>query len=227
MLKKNVLNQKNAAPEWISLLNIVAVIIALFIIFYILHIGVSYIVPFIVALLLSFAILGLSNIFKSYRIPWPIAMLLSLTCYAWIFWLIWNIFTSNIQELIVKSPEYQIRLSEMIGSSFNYFNIEQPKTVAEYVANLNFISILQDFGSAVANIFSKIGIIMFYVLFILLEHRYFWTKLKAMIHDDAQERKILSALLQIKTDVRSYFLIKTMVSLTTWTLSYIVLVFFW
>lgn len=226
MLKKIMNQTKNNSSESGQLLNIVAIIIALFIVFYILHIGASFIVPFIIALLLSFAILWLSNIFKSYRIPWPIAMLLSLACYVGVFWIIWNIINANVQELITKSPEYQIRLRDMIRSGFEYFNIQQPKTVTEYVANIDFISIFQWFGTAIANIFSKVWIVMFYVLFILLEHRYFATKLKAMIRDEKQENKVLSALVQIKTDVKSYFVIKTGVSLITATLSYMVLVFF-
>jgi fatty acid-binding protein DegV len=50
---------------------------------------------------------------------------------------------------------------------------------------------------------------MFYVLFILLEHRYFAAKLTTMIRDGNQEKRILSALHQIKNDVKSYFVIKT------------------
>lgn len=206
--------------------NTALVLVIMFLVFYVLHIGSSYIIPFIVALLLSFAILGLSNIFKSYKIPWVLAMFLSLACYFSIFWLIGNILNANIQELVSESAKYQTKLMSIVWSVFDYFDIEQPRTVTEYIANIDLISIFQGFGSAVANIFSKIGLIMFYVLFILLEHRYFSTKLKTMIRDDNQEKRILSALAQIKNDVRSYFLIKTWVSLLTWSLSYIVLVFF-
>ena len=227
MLKKIMNQTKNTPNEANILLNIVGVIIALFIVFYILHIGADFIIPFIIALLMSFWILGLANIFKNFRIPWPISMILSLTCFVWVFWLIWNIINVNIQDLQPKIPEYQIKLWELIFWIFNYFNIEQPDSVAQYFSNLNFISYFRDFASAIANIFSKVGIIMFYVLFILLEHRYFWAKLKAMIHDEKQESKILLVLHQIKKDVGSYFLIKTWVSLITATLSYIVLMIFW
>ncbi len=227
MLKKIINQPKTTSNESTKLLNLVGVIIALFIVFYILHIWADFIVPFIIALLMSFWILGLSNIFKSFRIPWPIAMVLSLACFVWVFWLIWNIINVNIQDLQPKIPEYQIKLWELISSGFTYFNIQQPQTVTEYLSNLNFISYFRDFASAIANIFSKVWIIMFYVLFILLEHRHFSTKLKAMIHDENQENKILSALHQIKTDVGSYFLIKTWVSLITATLSYMVMMIFW
>lgn len=209
-----------------KLLQFVAIIIALFIIFYILHIGASFIVPFIIALLLSFSIMGLSNIFKAYRIPSVISMILSLSCYAFLFWLIGNIFNANFQELMQKVPEYEVRIAELIASVFEYFEVEQPETVTEYFARLDFVTIGRDFWTAIANIFSKIWLIMFYVLFILLEHRYFWAKLKAMIRNEGQENKVLSALMQIKHDVKSYFVIKTWVSLVTGGLSYLVLMFF-
>ena len=227
MFHKTAKQGQHIVNDSARLLNMVGIITASFIVFYILHIWADFIVPFIIALLLSFWILGLSNLFKRFRIPWPIAMILSLTCYIWIFWLIWNIISVNIQELQPKIPEYQVRLGEIISSSFTYFWVQEPATVREYFSNLNFISYFTDFASAIANIFSKIWIIMFYVLFILLEHRYFSSKLKAMIPNESQENKVLSALHQIKTDVGSYFFIKTWVSLVTASLSYIVLMFFW
>jgi predicted PurR-regulated permease PerM len=47
----------------------------------VLHIGASFIIPFIVALLFSFAILGLSNLFKKFKIPSFFAMIFSLATY--------------------------------------------------------------------------------------------------------------------------------------------------
>lgn len=141
--------------------------------------------------------------------------------------MIWNLINANIQDLIAEIPKYQVRLMRMVNGAFEYFNIEQPRTVTQYIANLNLEGIFLWFGTAIATIFSKVGLIMFYVLFILLEHRYFSAKLTTMIRDQDQEEKILSALTQIKTDVKSYFVIKTWVSLITGSLSYIVMIAFW
>lgn len=222
-IKKDTWSKKKK----MDFLQVAWIFIILFLLFYILHIGASFIIPFIVALLFSFAILGLSNLFKRYKIPSFFAMSLSLACYIGVFWMIWNLINANIQDLIAEIPKYQVRLMRMVNGAFEYFNIEQPRTVTQYIANLNLEGIFLWFGTAIATIFSKVGLIMFYVLFILLEHRYFSAKLTTMIRDQDQEEKILSALTQIKTDVKSYFVIKTWVSLITGSLSYIVMIAFW
>lgn len=214
-------------PGGLDFLQVAGLLIILFLVFYVLHIGASFIIPFIVALLFSFAILGLSNLFKKFKIPSFFAMIFSLATYVWIFWLVGNLINANIQEFIYEMPKYQSKLIVIIDSFFQYTNIEQPRTVAQYIENLNLQSIFLWFGAAIATLFSKIGLIMFYVLFILLEHRYFAAKLTTMIRDGNQEKRILSALHQIKNDVKSYFVIKTWVSFVTGTLSYSVLLLFW
>ena len=70
------------------------------------------------------------------------------------------------------------------------------------------------------------GIILFYVMFILLEYRFFKDKLYLMIVNNSQKIHIIETLEKIKIDVKSYFVIKTIVSFITALLSYIVMTLF-
>gem|GEM_PF-891425 len=70
------------------------------------------------------------------------------------------------------------------------------------------------------------GIILFYVMFILLEYRYFKDKLYLMIVNNSQKMEILETLEKIKKDVKSYFVIKTIVSFFTAVFSYFVMITF-
>ncbi|MDF1682358.1 MAG: hypothetical protein P1U46_00905 [Patescibacteria group bacterium] len=56
---------------------------------------------------------------------------------------------------------------------------------------------------------------MFYVLFILLEYRFFKDKLYLMIANNSKKFQILETLDKIKNDIKSYFVIKTFVSFCT------------
>jgi predicted PurR-regulated permease PerM len=55
--------------------------------FYILNIGASLIIPFIIAVLFSFAIIALSNVFKKIHIPSFLSFILSMGVYIGIIWL--------------------------------------------------------------------------------------------------------------------------------------------
>ena len=63
-------------------------------------------------------------------------------------------------------------------------------------------------------------------MFILLEYRYFKEKLNLMISDNTKKKEVFEILEKIKTDIKSYFVIKTFVSLLTATISYLVMLAF-
>lgn len=210
-----------------KLLDSTLIIIVLFIIFYVLYIWASLIIPFIIAILFSFAIIWLSNFFKSYRIPAFISFILSLSTYIFIIWWLWKMLNSNIQDLVRLLPEYETRISEMISEVFSYFHIPEPSSLAELLNQLDLQYLFTIILSWFTSIFSSTWIILFYVLFILLEYRYFKEKLNLMISDNVNKKHVFDTIDKIKRDIKSYFVIKTIVSLITALLSYIIMKLFW
>lgn len=210
-----------------SLVNIPILIITSVVVFYVLYIWASLIIPFIVALLFSFAIIWLSNFFKSLKIPAFIAFTLSLATYFWIFWLLGKIIGSNIEDLIVLLPEYQEKVSLMISKIFEYLSIPEPTSISEVLNKLDLQYIFTAVIWGFTSIFSSAGIILFYVLFILLEYRYFKDKLNLMIEKNEKKSQILEIIEKIKKDIKSYFVIKWIVSLITSVLSYFIMLKAW
>lgn len=210
-----------------SILNVSLLIIASFIIFYILNIWSGLIIPFIIALLFSFAIIWLSNFYIHIKIPKFISFPLSLITYILIFYLIWKLIGSNIDEFIRLLPEYQSKIYVIISNFFSMTWLPEPKSLIEVLQKIN----LQYFFTLaiwwVTSIFSSAWIILFYVMFILLEYRFFQKKIKLMITNDINRNKILKIIEKIKDDIQSYFVIKTIVSLITAFLSFIIMTSFW
>jgi len=210
-----------------NFLNISLISIMLFIIFFVLYIWSSLIIPFIIALLFSFAIIWLSNFFKSFKIPAFFSFIFSITTYILIFWWLGKMLGSNIQDLIRLLPEYQIKIWMMISQIFNYLHISEPWNMSEVLSWLDlqyiFTLALNWFTSA----FSNAWIIFIYVLFILLEYRFFKEKLNLVITSNVSKKNIFETIYKIKRDVQSYFVIKTMVSLIAAILSYIIMKMFW
>lgn len=206
-----------------SVISIPILIITISLVVYILNIGQSLIIPFLVALLFSFAIIALMQYYRSIHLPKILAFIASIWTYAAMFWLMWQMINSNIEELIRLLPEYQNKIYVTVLSVFDFFNMTPPTSVQDILQNINLQGTFSVIFSGITSIFSKAGIITFYVIFILLEYRYFWHKLKMMIRDDGSRAKVIQVIEKIKWDVKSYFVIKTGVSLILWMLSYIVM----
>lgn len=210
-----------------SILNISLLIIASFIVFYILNIWSGLIIPFIIALLFSFAIIWLSNFYIKIKIPRFISFPLSLLTYILIFYLIWKLIGSNIDEFIRLLPEYQSKIYVIISNFFSLTWLPEPKSLMEVLQKINLQYVFTLAIWWVTSIFSSAWIILFYVMFILLEYRFFQEKIKLMITDDSSRNKILKIIEKIKDDIKSYFVIKTIVSLITAFFSFVIMTSFW
>lgn len=207
-------------------INLFFILLSIFLVFYVLFIWSSLIIPFIIAILFSFAIIGLSDFFKKFKIPSIISMFLSLATYVFIFWLIWKMINSNIQDVVELLPVYQDKLWSLYISSLEYFKI--PPTVDAYTLfqKVDLTNIFSSVITSVTWIFSSAWIIFFYVMFILLEYRYFSRKILLIFNKKAWNYEMIDTISKIKKDVKSYFLIKTIVSFLTGFLSYLVMLAF-
>ncbi len=212
--------------QWGPLLNIALLMIIFLIVFYILYIWASLIIPFIIAVLFSFAIVGLSHTYKSFNIPPFIAFTMSLATYVLIFWLIWRMIWSNIEELYDKLPFYQDNIIAIISSVFAFFGISEPTSLNSFLQEIDISKVFSLVIDTVTSIFSSAGIILFYVMFILLEYRHFKEKLNLMFTSPTRKKEIFEILEKIKRDIKSYFVIKTTVSFITWFFSYIIMLSF-
>lgn len=215
--------------NFINLFLILAFIVLLF---YILKVWAELIIPFIIAFLFSFAIIWLSDFYKKigigkYKIPWFLAMILSLWTYVFIFWTIWKMININIQDVIKLLPVYQDRMSTLYINSLNYFNIPSSVDAYSLFQRINITSLFSSVISSITAIFSKAWIILFYVMFLLLEYRFFSDKIHLMFQNEKKRETTIKTLDKIKSDIKSYFLIKTVVSLITWVLSYLIMIIFW
>lgn len=206
--------------------NIPLIIMSTFVVFYTLYIGQNLIIPFIIALLFSLAIIWISNFYQKLKIPKLISMIFSLLTYIFIFWLLWQLINSNIDELIKKLPDYQNQAILLIKKLFEITHIPEPKSINEMLQKFDITSIFQTILSWITSIFQNIWMIIFYTLFILLEYRYSSDKLNLIFTNEEKRENIKETIIKIKNDTKAYFIIKTIVSLITASLSYIVMISF-
>lgn len=213
-----------------SLVNVAMWVILAMLFFYVLTIGSSIIIPFVVALLFSFSIIGLSNFYKGFKIPSFFAFIFSIISYGTIFWLIWKIIGSNLDDFIRLAPGYQDKILLVVGDyvdqGFHLLWMDKPESFTQLMQSINIPNLIENIATGVLFISGNLGIIFFYTLFILLEYRYLRSKLDLMIGDAAMKKKTFAVLDQIKSDVKSYFVIKVFVSFFVGLFSYIIMLIF-
>jgi len=112
-------------------------ILTLVTIFYVLYIGASIATPFVISLLLSFAILTVFHFFESKGVRPVLAFISSLTFYIAIFWIITLIINSNIAEIVKQAPIYQEKLIRIVNSTATEFNIDRSIILQEINNSIN------------------------------------------------------------------------------------------
>ena len=210
--------------------NLAFIIISSYIVFYTLYIWKDLIIPFVISILISFALIWLSNFYQKLKVPNFISMTLSIVSYFSVFWLLWLIIDYNIdtKDLIDnKLPDYQNQIWVIIKSFFEITHIPEPKNINEILQKINMAEIFNSIISWITSIFWNAWMIFFYTLFIILEFRYFWDKLILMVSDQDKRNNITEIIWKIKNDTKAYFIIKTIVSFITSILSYLIMASFW
>jgi len=199
---------------------------------YLLYIWSSLILPFVIALFVSFWIISVANFFHTkLNINTFLAYLSSFVSFFVFFFIVGWIINTNINE--ITKPEninfYQNRIETISTPILDYltkFDVNEEAIRQKLLKSINFSSLFSNITWAIASIVSSAGLIVIYILFILLEHRYFKNKLELIASNPIKKARLNSIISKIKNDVRAYFFIKTLTSITTWVLSYIVLVLF-
>ncbi|NDK07955.1 AI-2E family transporter [Candidatus Gracilibacteria bacterium] len=206
-----------------TLLNINMAIISLVIVFYILYIGDSFIIPFVIAFLLAFSLISTYTFFIKIIKYKFLAFVLNIMLYSIIFWVMYKIINSNIQDIVSKAGFYQDQFRFLIDKSVARFGLEEGEFYQKLWSYINFQDIFTNMATLVTNMLGYIGTTLFYLIFILLEYKFFNKKVTLMVENEEKRRKVFEIINKIKKDIKTYFTIKIFISFCSATMYYIVM----
>jgi len=202
-------------------INLQLVFLSLIAFVYILYLWKNLIIPFILSLLVASLIISLSDFFKKFKYIKAISVPLALS----VLWAVWYIITSlirnNLTEVVNKLPIYQRQFIEIITSYAEKFNVEDKLNIQNILTNVDFSTLINNAFSNVMAVFSSIWMVLFFAVFIILESKHFPDKMKKMFDTKVKYNKTLEIIKQIQWDIKSYFVIKAIISFCTALLSYI------
>jgi len=191
---------------------------------YILYIWAPIIIPFVVAMLLSFIIISLTNFFRHYWIQKYLALTSALFMIALFIYLTGKIIDSNVQQLIIEAPWYQQKLLVIFDSYAEKYSIDGNIIREQLLENFSITLIFSSLATLLTAIVKNAGMIIFFTLFILLESKSFKTKLSLIA--GWEKTPMFWAIGQIQSDMKSYFKVKTATSLIVSIISLVIMYFF-
>ena len=192
--------------------------------------GKSLLIPFIFALLLWFLSRKLRLTFNRIKFvndffpSWMKNTVSSLVILSLLV-VISKILTSNINTLASASQNYDTNIGSIIESLSLYLSVDLVETLKIQLGNFNFGNILSLIFNSLTELFGNLFMIIIYVLFIFLEEVNFHKKLLLAFSTKNKQDKISTVIDEIEASVTNYLGLKTLVSLSTGFLSYLVLLF--
>ena len=198
----------------------------------ILYYGQSIIIPFIFALLLWFTVRILTaladkiSFFKNYFPKWvkkvisTVILIVVITFFA-------QIVFSSINTIAKSHQNYDENIELIIGKINSQFGIDTKNWVDNNLKKIEINQFINPLLDALSSILGNAFMIMLFAIFIFIEEANFQTKIKQLIERRPQRfSKLNTTLSKIEWSIARYLGIKTIVSLLTGILSFIVLKIF-
>jgi len=134
-----------------------------------------------------------------------------------------TILANNITELANSIPIYEQNFILVENHIDTTFNISVESTLSKFFDDFNFNSIIKDVVNSISSAFGTVFMVLIYTLFIFMEESVSSDKMKYIYSTTEKYNEARTLLKDIENSISSYITLKTLVSLITGTLSYIVL----
>jgi predicted PurR-regulated permease PerM len=132
--------------------------------------------------------------------------------------------SGNIGNVASSAPTYQANLERLIARVSDVVGLEKSPDIAQLIEEIDFASLIPEIAGALTGLAGNTGIILVYVFFLLIEQRSFDSKMAALFPDAERQAKVRTVLERISAEIQTYVSIKTLMSLLTGGLSYVVLI---
>lgn len=189
----------------------------------------SIIIPFVLALLIWFLVkkarnlIDKSPIIKKYIPQWIKTVLASCLIFGGIFF-IGQILTSNIESLAGSYEKYASNIEIVSLKISKLFKINLNDEIVHFFATFEFSSYLELLFNSISEILGNMVMIIFYITFLFIEESLFQHKIKLIFRAPDKYANVMSIINKVDRSMSSYISLKSLISLITTTLSYIILV---
>ncbi len=192
--------------------------------------GQSILIPFIFALLLWFTVRVFTSVSQKIPlygklVPNLVKKIISTILIFFVLFILTQIVLSSFNNIIKSHQDYDENISSIIKKINNSFGIDIRTYIQTKSNDINLGTIAETLFDAVSNIVSSTLMIIIFAIFIFLEEVHLNFKIKQIFSTSPRKFKRLNDTLnKIEWSVARYLGIKTIISLLTGVLSYIVFI---
>jgi len=208
--------------------SITSWLLATTIIFFALIYGQAIIIPFIIAILIWFIVkktrnlLDKNHIIEKYVPSWFKTILASFVIFLGIF-TVGKILSSSIENLAESYSLYAENIDVISIRINEILNVDLSSELTNFIQNFDFASHLRGFFNSISELLSNMVMIIFYVIFIFIEESLIEHKIQLIFTKEKQYASVQSTLRKVDKSMSSYISLKSLISLTSTTLSYFIL----
>lgn len=190
----------------------------------------DYIVPFILALILWFIIHEMREVLqksKYIREKWPmwVQSMISFVVMVMIIFLTVNMLYMSMEDLLGNIDKYQKNFEAAMLQLNNLVGMDILSEMIDYVDNVQFKDLASPILDWLTLILGDSFLIIFYILFLLIEESIFDQKLAAIYSSKKKLSDMAKLFHKMDKNIGRYLLLKTWVSLLTGLFSYFVMLF--
>jgi len=196
----------------------------------------SIILPFALAVFISYVLNPLITFFEKRKIPVAIAILLSIIITFLILNLVGVLIYGSIKSFAADFPKYEARVDQIYQGVLRFLDIPQaPLVEGEQegdrfgiladIKNLSISGIILKTLGSIMNFLSNTALVLLFLLFILMGRKQLTHKIELAFKQDLSTR-ISSIITNINKEIQKYLVAKTLISFITGALATIVLLLF-
>lgn len=213
-----------------KVLNYTATVILVVLVFYLLDVGQSLILPFVIAITLWYLINTLSVAFQrlslgGFKLPPLVCLLASIFSFLFVIWALISFLSGSLNGVMEVVPIYQQNLTIRLESMpFVDLALLSEQSLMTTISNwIDLPAYAASVASSFASILASGGLILIYILFLFLEQGKFDQKITALFSEGEKEGDAREIITRIRDDIQKYISIKMFTSTLTGSLSYVVL----
>lgn len=216
-----VRHQGLAAAGWVIVLAVTLVLV---------REGKDLFIPLVIALIGVYLIKVIERWIGSLawggrKMPSFVSMALAFAAVIGFSYILFSIIADNAMKVAEIAPRYQGRLIRLQADLFSTLQIEQPPAFREILRDADLPGLVTLLATNLAALLKTAVLILIFAVFLLLESRFIPSKIHALFPDPLKRKKVEAILVRIDGDIQTYFGVKTLVSLVTALLSYVVMRF--
>lgn len=192
---------------------------------YVLVTGRDLLIPFAIAVMIWYVIIALSRLIEvQLGAPSWLSLSASIIFFVVVLGLIVELISGNITAVRDAAPTYQANLEKLVESAMSLSGLTELPTIANIVEQVDVRALIGGVAGAVAKVAGNTGLIVIYVIFLLAEQRTFPRKIAALFPEAGRRKEVQLILSDIQKRTQTYIAVKTLLSLVTAVISYVVLV---